>query len=239
MSGKPLILSTKALGSALIETAMAEGIVIDEIPFIRIDPISDASLRKQLAGYSSKNITAVFTSSNAVQEVASFVSLPTSWTIYCIGKATQQSVIAFFSADRIQGTAMNARDLSKIIIKEAVQNIVFFCGDRRRDELPVALRKAGIEVEEVVVYKTMLTPSTVAKKYDAILFFSPTAVESFFSMNVVTEDTLIFAVGETTAASARLRTEAKIIIAHNPGSEEMIQLLIEHFKEPTTRTCNN
>ena len=239
MNNKPRILSTRTLDSSLIETARAEGIYIEEIPFIRLAPMDDDALRDQLAGYAPKNITAVFTSSNAVREVASFVSIPTSWTIYCIGKATQQSVIDHFNVDRIHGTAMNARDLSKIIIKEAVQNIVFFCGDRRRDELPIALRKAGIEVEEVVVYKTMLTPSPVANKYDAILFFSPTAVESFFSMNLVTEDTLIFAVGETTAASARQSTAAKIIIAHNPGSEEMIQLLIEHFKEPTTRTCNH
>ena len=55
--------------------------------------------------------------------------------------------------------------LSKKIIKNSsIKNVIFFCGDKRRDELPENLIKNGINVEEIIVYKTMETPTFIDKK---------------------------------------------------------------------------
>ena len=92
--------------------------------------------------------------------------------------------------------------LADSIIKTSIKNIVFFSGDQRRDELPEKLKKNHIEVEEIVVYKTIETPEPISKSYNAILFFSPSAVQSFFSKNTINDSTQIFAIGSTTARAA-------------------------------------
>ena len=42
-----------------------------------------------------------------------------------------------------------------------------------------------LSVDEVIVYKTIETPKVLTKQYDGILFFSPSAVKSFFSKNSI------------------------------------------------------
>src|SRR5258706_9822828 len=49
--------------------------------------------------------------------------------------------------------------------------------------------------------------STRAEKvYDGILFFSPSGVESFFNTNEVNEQTILFAIGNTTATEIKKYT---------------------------------
>ena len=59
-------------------------------------------------------------------------------------------------------------------------SVTFFCGNQRRDTLPDKVRAAGIKVEELVVYETVELPLKVTDHYDAILFYSPSGVRSFF-----------------------------------------------------------
>ena len=100
MNNKLQILSTRPLGHELVDKARASGIQIDEVAFIRIEPIVNASLKDQLMAFSSKAITAVFTSANSVNVVASSVAATAPWTIYCIGKATKQVADGSFGENR-------------------------------------------------------------------------------------------------------------------------------------------
>jgi uroporphyrinogen-III synthase len=106
---------------------------------------------------------------------------------------------------------------------------VFFCGDQARDELPAMLVKHNIAIEKVVVYKTILQPKKVEPDYDGILFFSPTAVESFFSSNSTLPGTVLFAIGETTASSLRKASNNEIIVSDHSSEEWMIKKLQERF----------
>ena len=80
----------------------------------------------------------------------------------------------------------------KIIPEINDREVIFFCGNLRRNDLPDALRQKGITVREITVYQTSLTPVTIEKEYDAVLFFSPSAAESFFSKNSLPAKTVLF-----------------------------------------------
>ena len=125
----------------------------------------------------------IFTSAYAVRSVLALLTQKPDWTIYCIRNETRLAIEKGFGREYVQKTADNARALSELIIADKIQEAVFFCGDQRMDIIPDNLKKNGIDLEEVIVYDTRLTPVQITFEPDAILFFSPTAVRSFFSMN--------------------------------------------------------
>lgn len=226
------ILSTRPAGAALISEAAQHDIIIDEMSFITTEEIINTELEKKIRELSGQNITAVFTSMNAADAVGKYVSAKTSWKIFCIGNATKKIVQKIFGDDNISGYADSADKLAeKIIEASSIKKIVFFCGDQRRDELPDKLKNSGIEVEELVVYKTMETPEILTKQYHGILFFSPSAVKSFFSKNFITESIQVFAIGTTTANAIKLFTHQPVIIAEIPGKENLITLVIKYFSK--------
>lgn len=102
-----------------------------------------------------------------------------------------------------QSTAKNASQLADIILKEKVKEIVFFCGDKRRDELPDKLRANGVKVKEVIIYHTIETPHKIDGNYDGVVFFSPSAVKSFFKDNKPGNDVIMYTMGDTTAAEIK------------------------------------
>jgi len=80
-----------------------------------------------------------------------------------------------------------------------------------------------------VVYQTLATPHKIQKDYFGVLFFSPSAVQSFFSKNKVKDRTILFAIGNTTANEIKKYSNNKIIISDEPGKENLVQKMIEYF----------
>lgn len=232
LKNKIQILSTRPVGEKLIKEAANNDIIIDEISFIKTEEIVDAAIENKIRKLSCENITVVFTSMNAVNAVAKVIKNQPGWKIFCIGNTTKELVKEFFGEDNIKGFADNGELLSKKIIEDSsIKNITFFCGDKRRDDLPGNLIKNGIGVDEVIVYKTIETPTALAKQYDGILFFSPSAVQSFFSKNSISEKTNVFAIGSTTAAAVKHFTEHSVIIAETYRKGNLVKLVINHFSK--------
>jgi uroporphyrinogen-III synthase len=227
------ILCTRPLDSKLFEEANAAGISIDEIAFIETAPIKTQEVKKQIVQAVLSPATVVFTSMNAVEAVvAQKHNLQTDWSIYCIGTTTNKLVSLYFGANSISGTANSAAELAHLITEDRfVENVIFFCGDQRRDELPEILIKSNIEVKEIVVYETIAVPHQISKKYHGILFFSPSAVESFFSKNTITPQTILFAIGNTTATAIKQFTNNTIIISDAPGKDNLVHRMIKYFGE--------
>lgn len=232
LKNKIQILSTRPVGKELVNEADNNDIILDEISFIKTEEIIDTEIEKKIRELSKQNITAVFTSINAITAVSKFITTKISWKIFCIGNTTKKLVKKFWGEDNIEGFADNANQLSKIILENSsIKNVTFFCGDKRRNELQDNLIKYGIDVDEIVVYKTTETPTVLTKQYDGLLFFSPSAVQSFFSKNSVSNATNLFAIGSTTANEIKLFTQQPIIIAQIPGKENLVKLAITHFSK--------
>lgn len=215
----------------MLEDAAAQGIAIDVQSFIETEAIQSVEVQQEIEQALLQSAPVVFTSMNAVEAVAAYVDEEKpDWTIYCMGQTTQQLVKKYFGEESIAGTGDNATDLAELVAEEAyADGVIFFCGDQRRDELPGILRNNDIEVTEITVYHTIATPHAISKNYHGILFFSPSAVDSFFSTNKVNRPTMLFAIGNTTAAAIKKYTDAGIITAQKPGKEKLVEKAINYF----------
>jgi uroporphyrinogen-III synthase len=116
-----------------------------------------------------------------------------------------------------------------IIDQKNISSVIFFSGDKRRDELPEKLSQHNIEVNEIEVYKTFETPHLITKNYDAIIFYSPSTVSSYFSANKINEQTILFAIGNTTASEIKKYSDNKIIVGNEPEKELLAGEAIKYF----------
>jgi uroporphyrinogen-III synthase len=231
MQNRTQILSTRPLHETLLQEAKQAGIDIDEISFIETTPIQSPSLQSEIDEALQQSITAVFTSMNAVEAVADQINgKKPCWKIYCIGTTTQQLVVNYFGQDAIAGTANDAAALAKLIIEDQPKGkLLFFCGDQRRDELPEILQQNSIKLKEIIVYQTTAIQHRIQKLYEGILFFSPSGVESFFSSNQLTQKTILFAIGNTTAKEIKKHSNNQIVVSDEPGKENLARKMMEYF----------
>lgn len=225
---RPRLLSTRPLSDELINNAASRGVDITELSFIDVAPIETTEVLEEIKESLLMSATIVFTSMNAVEAVANVLEgHQPDWQIYCIGHATRELVEIFFGEEAIAGTAESAIALADRIIEDAMTDeVIFFCGDQRRPELPDMLFAAGIIVTEIVVYETIATPHKLNESYAGVLFYSPSAVESFFRNNKLPQQTLAFAIGSTTADAIKKHCRNKIIKADEPGKEALVKKAI-------------
>jgi uroporphyrinogen-III synthase len=233
MANKISILSTRPLEAALLKAAKAKDVQIDIVSFIDTSPAQTTGIKDEIGKIIKQPTAVVFTSMNAVNTVAAYINGDKpDWNIFCIGNTTRQLAARYFGEQSIHTVGNNASDLAdKMINSKQIKQVVFFCGDQRREELPGKLRQNGITVQEVIVYHTINTPHKVDKAYDGILFFSPSAVQSFFYANAVPASTMLFAIGQTTADAIRSFTDNPVIESERPGKDELVKKMFQFFKK--------
>lgn len=179
------------------------------------------------------NDNLIFTSQNAVR---SFLKNPKQEelipnlrdkNVFCVGLKTK--ILLSEAGFNVVAYTGYASDLAEIItLIYANESYTFFSGNLRKDTLPKALAEAGIKYNEIQVYKTSLTPHKIKEAVDAILFFSPSGVESYLKENKIKKETC-FCIGETTAEALEKVTK-NIIIADQPSVENVIEDVIEEYK---------
>ena len=215
----PTVLSTKKLSPSQRNLLLHAGLGFVEYDAISVTPISfDAP----------QNIeNAIFTSSHAVKVVEN--SKITIENPFCVGEKTKSLLVE--NGQKVAKTAQNASELAHFIVKKHKnEQFLYFCGNRRREELPKILSENKVSFSEVVVYQTDLNLKRFDRTFDGILFFSPSGVESFTSENKI-ENTIAFCIGETTATEAR-RYADTIVIANTPTVESVIAKAAKTFHVP-------
>src|ERR1051325_525660 len=230
-ANKISILSTRSIDESLIQEAKQRNIEIDVLSFIETEPIRSIEVQQEIENAFLKSSAVIFTSMNAVDAVVNELDgQQPHWRIYSIGNTTKQLVKKYFGEEVIAGTADSATELAELITREDDNDeVFFFCGDKRRNELPEILRNNDIQVNEIVVYQTIPVKHKIEKNYHGILFFSPSAVQSFFSDNTITDKTILFAIGNTTANEIKKTSGNKIIISEKPGKENLVRNMIRYF----------
>ncbi|HYM95329.1 MAG TPA: uroporphyrinogen-III synthase [Chitinophagaceae bacterium] len=231
------VLSTKKLEPSMIEQAKQNDIEVIEQEFIAVKPIFSEEKFKQIIEWVRAGIQhIVFTSSNAIDILEQYFTTEnrpdfSDCKIFCLSGKTRVAILnTGFSEKNIVGQADNASDLAKKIIAQKTEEVIFFCGNKRRDELPSILKEAGVIVHEIAVYETLETPKVVTDDFDAILFFSPSAVQSFFSVNQLKKTTICFAIGKTTAENITNFTSNRIITSEFPSQEMLIASVQNYFQ---------
>ncbi|MDB5208851.1 MAG: hypothetical protein JWR72_3926 [Flavisolibacter sp.] len=225
---KKYLLTTRPLAKAVVEEAATKNIVIEELSFIETNAVVDPLLTEKIQGLSTKKLTVVFTSMNAVEAVANQIKVAVDWRIYCMGNTTKKLIQEKLPSAQITGTADNAESLAQEILDDEIENAVFFCGNIRRDELPQKLRSKGVKIEEVIVYETTEIQNLLTRQYEGVLFFSPSAVHSFFKLNKLPQQTRLFAIGKTTKETIRKYADNKIIIAQTADKNELAKQAVAY-----------
>lgn len=177
------LLTTKKCKLSILKNAQEKRIEIVEKEFIKIIPVPADQVRNGIKKIMLQTATIVFTSKNAVSIVgaAKEYKSSTDWTIFCLDGNTLLEVKKYFGYESISGTASDASSLADLIIETHHEKLImFFCGDKRRNDLPDKLRKNGFDVNEIIVYETRFSPEKLNEYFDGVAFFSPSAVESFF-----------------------------------------------------------
>jgi uroporphyrinogen-III synthase len=227
------ILTTRPLAHTTMLKATDAGIEIDTASFIETNNIINQSGAEKIRQLAAQDASVIFTSMNAAEAVIDCLQLDSiipDWTIYSLGGITQTIIKNYFVDSEIIADAINSTQLAEAIIEDEPEEVVFFCGNQRREELPKLLQNENIKVSEVVVYETIETPLKIDNKYNGILFFSPSAARSFFSINKIDADTVLFAIGTTTAVELRMLSNNKILVGEHPNKEQLAEKAIEYFK---------
>ena len=221
MSSLVPILSTKVLSPSQRETLVNAYFSVIEEDFI--------ATKNQNFDLTEINSNLIFTSQNAAQSVLLHPKCQElkSKNVFCVGIKTKAlleengfNVIVYVDY---------AADLAEIItLIYANESYTFFSGNLRKETLPIALKEANIKFNEIQVYETSLTPKKIKDTVEAILFFSPSGVESYLKENTIKKE-LCFCIGETTAAALPINVK-NIIVANQPSIEEVIENAIAEFK---------
>jgi len=186
--------------------------------FIKTEPVA---VQSDIFKESLEHV--VFTSKNAVKSLLKNISSDNFkfQNIYCVGEKTKQIIEEKIGI--VIHFENSAKELARYLLKKNPDKISYFCGTSRREELPGILRKNSIEVEEIITYKTILTPKEFIQEYNGVLFFSPSGVQSFIQKNSTTGQTA-FCIGKTTAEEAGKHFD-KIIVSKNTDIESVINII--------------
>ncbi len=221
-SKKPVhVFSTKKLTNDQLHLFSA-GIRVGEEDFIRISPnrISQSLLKSEI-----KNV--IITSKNTVESLLNNSDAKTLRfnNIYCVGRKTKRFI------ERRIGKVKHAETDAKKLAKHLVEHmdgaeVTYFRSTLRLDDLPAILAENNIAVNEVEAYETRHSPVKIDESVEGLLFFSPSAIQSYLLEN--TADKIAFCIGETTAEEASKRF-TDVRVAKIPTVEGVIELVNFHY----------
>lgn len=221
MTKQTNILSTKKLLPNQKQELLDANFTVFEEDFIETN-IKNFELSKI-----NKNL--IFTSQNAVQSILRHPKCEDlkSKDVFSIGMKTKDLLSENgFNVVAYTGYAADLAEIISLIYSE--ETFTFFSGNLRRDVLPETLKENGITFNEIEVYETKITSKKITKKLDGILFFSPSAVESYFKLNTIKDETC-FCIGETTAEALENKKVKTIVIADKPSVENVIAEVVEYY----------
>lgn len=221
MSKQIQILSTKTLSKVQKQELVNANFNVLEVDFI--------ATQNQSFELNDIFDNLILTSQNAAQSIllhSKCEELKTK-NVFCVGLKTK--ALLEENGFNVGVYVDYASDLAEIItLIYSNESYTFFSGNLRKETLPKALKEAKIKFNEIQVYETTLTPQKIKTTVDGILFFSPSAVESYLKDNKIKAE-ICFCIGNTTAESLEKVTK-NIIVADQPSVENVIDDVIEEYK---------
>lgn len=208
---------------------------MDTFPLIEKELSYDSAVEERIFELGRKKINAVFTSEVAVRSVFERLEEKPDWNIYCLSGKTRATLLKFIPDAGICGMGSNSTVLADFIKENPAPlreyPTVFFCGDRRMPTLPAAFEQIDTALEELVCYKTSCCPSRIRGDIDGFLFFSPSAVECYFAHNQeISQNAVLFAIGQTTAKSIAAHCTNKVIVAPEPSERALLNEVKIYFE---------
>ncbi len=228
------ILVTRELTDTQIKKAEELGLQVTIEPAIDIEFRDDWFALETILKNIKKPVFA-FTSRNGVEAFNRFKSsgtkFPDDIRVYAVGNRTAAALEEYglkpIVADQQDGTGL-AKKITDDFLADTELNdatVLHFCGDKRRDEFRQYLEQSKIKVRDMVVYKTILKPMNLPDiNPDAILFYSPSAVQAYRESGGFISKTSaeLFAIGNTTAEELSIESGRHVHISPEPDTETLL-----------------
>ncbi|MFZ5971489.1 MAG: uroporphyrinogen-III synthase [Bacteroidota bacterium] len=231
MTGSRTIVSTRKLASPTVEILQSNGCTLVQHDFISKvihlpDHLTAASLQKNVV------ITSI-TGAKAFAGLLDKLQLDKSaFSVFCISRGTKEYATAV--GFTIVGSAPHASALADVVLEnKEVQSVTHICSNLKRGELSEKLSNSGVGVHDLVAYRTDWTPVKITPAYDGLIFFSPSAVDSFLSQNAL-HQVPCFCIGATTSDHAQKKGYKETIAAAAPSEEFLLKKLIAYYSKDTT-----
>ncbi len=218
------LLATKHLAPSFRDRLIQHGFSIIEQPFIQIQelPFQKKEIHNNL----------IFTSQNAVKIAFSKEEITTQIQgrkYYCVGEKTKTLIEK--NGQIVIKMSPNAAELVQFLIKKGQnEQFSFFCGKLRRPEIETQLFENKIEFNTHKIYDTLITPVEINKVFDGVLFFSPSAVISYFKSNTWNSETHGFCIGNTTAAELAKHTK-NFSVAKEPTDAQLLLSIHNYYTQ--------
>ena len=217
----PTLLSTKTLTIPQRELLLNTGLGFVEHDFIQTKPLLFSK---------PKNLeNLIFTSQNAVhyffEKIKNHELVNTN--AFCVGTKTKIAIEQ--KGLKVVEMTQTAAILAHTLV-EKYKNVsfLFICGKKRRNELPLILKENEVSIEELVIYDTLESPITITRLFDGILFFSPSAVQSYSRINKIGTQHC-FCIGTTTANTID-KPAIQVTVANKSTIENVIVQAVKFFK---------
>lgn len=216
----------------LYAKALGLGPVIEPALRVEFPDVSDKFLKK-LDRY--QYAVWVFTSQKSVEVLKriqnSAYRIQEIPVIYAVGDKTGEA-LSEMGIDARVPDQQDANGLARLIKQDFISEkpaVVHWCGNRRRDEFGDQMKIAGFRYIDIEVYRTELNNIRIPdEKLDAILFYSPSAVEAFReSGGFDRELPELFAIGNTTGEALSLESGKHVHIPNEPSTEALLKLVAD------------
>lgn len=217
----PRLLSTKTLTEPQRQLILNTSVSLVEYNAIKTKVNQDAIPQEAF-------INTIVTSQNAARIcIAEKLKLG---KLFCVGSKTAQLLID--AGYNVVLITSYAKQLAEIIIKAYSSEIFhYLCSNQRLDVIPAAFSSAKIAYTEHHIYSTLFNSKVFSEAFDAVLFFSPSGVNSYFKVNK-TEPKYVICIGKTTAKAAK-KYSKNLIISNTTSVEsciaKAIKLLTKRF----------
>jgi len=253
LAGKRIVITRAALQSEALAKVLAElGAIPLVLPLVEFGEPEDLGPLDAAIAKLERFDWIIFTSGQAVRAFAAR-SKDLGASRNAAGSKSQIAAVGPVSAEAVRQTGLPveyvARTHSGVGLANELgerlrgRSVLLPRSDRANPDLPAALKTHGAQVTEVVAYRT-LQPGEVdrqklssisAGETDAVLFFSPSAVQNFAELVgaghfLGLQNALaITAVGPITAEALRHLKMERIVVAADTTSTAVVQALENHF----------
>ncbi|ORZ01109.1 tetrapyrrole biosynthesis, uroporphyrinogen III synthase [Syncephalastrum racemosum] len=183
----------------------------------------------------------IFTSQRAVEAwrtATQDMRVPSAWAkmeLYIVGPKTASLIreLAYF-AESHTTVANRASELGDHLVSQQHGRLLFLAGDKRRDELPVRLAKAGIDVQELRVYATCAHPQLVTglaqlvEPLAWVVYYSPSGYDYVMQSGIQLPSAQVAAIGPTTADHLQRHQVVVHVVAEQPKPRVLADAIADY-----------
>jgi uroporphyrinogen-III synthase len=212
---KMKILFTKEIPNDFLKGKLNPKLEYECTPLLKIETLLQQDFKSKIL----IGTNYIVTSQNAVEAIS---HLKLTEHFFVVGKKTAKKLNELnFHVEHFENSAA---ELGKYLVENKIPvSWNYFCGNNRRDELIQILEKNNHPVNEIICYNSVPVQEKLnTENHEAIVFFSPLGVQSFFQNNQIQAGCVIFAIGNTTKFEIKKFTKNPVLIPEIPTIESLI-----------------